>query len=503
MSKNGRSRLLGCLAIGFLLTSVTAVDWAVADTQDQIAQLQTLLEEQQQRVDALQEQLAAAGARNQDDARAESMKQQIREVLGEQEFRESLMPSMLQAGYDKGFFIRSSDDKFLIKFNGLFQFRWTHYGTRARNRYLSPRMERDDRTGFDFQRIRFSFKGHAFSEDLTYLFEFRSDAANSYDTILSWSYVDYRFCDALHFRVGKFKSASTRANTTAHHNLNFISRPMVDAVFGLGFNMGVRFWGQLFDKKVDYYIDVTNSFSQGENFGGGRTITNDPAELDGNPALAFRLVWHALSENGAKDFASQSDIEFHDSPALDIGFHYAFNDDYGDARTTRIPFPRASILPGGFGLTTTNGLQINQFGFDTHFKYQGFSAIAEYIVRMVDVRRANRMPFTPWWLLTGDDSTTAQHGAYLQLGYFLPIPGLEKKLEAVARVGGISALANRGHECSWEYSAGVNYYFEGQNVKLSTDLTKVTEVPITSSYKSLANVNDDALIWRVQLQLAF
>ena len=32
------------------------------------------------------------------------------------------------------------------------------------------------------------------------------------------------------------------------------------------------------------------------------------------------------------------------------------------------------------------------------------------------------------------------HGAYLQMGYFLPIAGLEDKLEAVVRVGGISVL---------------------------------------------------------------
>ena len=35
------------------------------------------------------------------------------------------------------------------------------------------------------------------------------------------------------------------------------------------------------------------------------------------------------------------------------------------------------------------------------------------------------------------------------------------------------------------------------------DVTKVNEAPITSNYNGLANVNDDALIFRVQLQVAF
>lgn len=503
---NWRGCLSGAAALGLFAGLAFADDRASSaqgDSGDQMARLERLLEAQQQKIDSLEQQLVAASAQDQELQRVEAMKQQIREVLSEQEFRESLMPSMVQAGYDKGFYIKSSDEKFLMKIGGLMQFRWTHYGTSRTNRYLRPGLQRNDRTGFDFQRLRINFKGHAFSEDLTYFVEFRTDAANSYDAILSWAYVDYKFDEALHFRAGKFKSASTRANTTAHSQLQLISRPMVDAVFGLGFNLGVRFWGQLFDKRLDWYLDVTNSLSEGENFGGGRTINNDPAELDSNPALAFRLVWHALGENGAADFKSQSDIEFHESPALDFGFHYAFNEDEGDLRTTRIPFPVVRpFRTGGFGLTTTNGLQIHQWGVDTAFKYMGFSTIGEYVVRMVDPRRAGRRPFTPWWLMTRQGDTTVQHGAYVQAGYFLPIPGLEKKLEAVARVGGISALAN-GQEGSWEYGAGVNYYIEGQNVKLSADMFKVYEAPISSSYKSLANVNDDALVFRVQLQLAF
>ena len=505
--KNWRGCLFGTAALCMLAGLAFAGDGASSaqgDSGDRVARLETLLNAQQMKIEALEEQLASASAQDQDAARVEAMKQQIREVLGEQEFRESLMPSMMQAGYDKGFFIKSSDENFLMKVNGLLQFRWTHYGTASRNRYLRPRLERDDRTGFDFQRVQIIFSGHAYDPNLTYKMVLRSEAANAYNTIISTTYIDYKFCDAFHVRAGKFKSASTRANTTAHSQLQLMSRPMVDAVFGLGFNLGVRFWGELIENKLDWYFDVTNSFSQGENFGGGRTITNDPAQLDGNPALAFRAVWHALGENGAADFKSQSDVDFLESPALDLGFHYAFNDDQYDAATTRIPFPLPRNIAGvgGYGLTNTNGLQINQFGFDTAFKYMGFSATGEYILRIVDPRRAGRRPFANWWLMTRQGDTTVQHGAYLQLGYFLPIPGLEKKLEAVARVGGISALAN-GQEGSWEYAAGLNYYLEGNNVKLQTDVTKVYEAPISSSYKSLANVNDDALMLRVQLQVAF
>ena len=128
----------------FLLVGASAVSALGDDAADshanteELARLEALLQSQQNQIDLLEQQLAGAQERDQDAARAEAMKQQIREVLSEQEFRESLMPSTLQAGYEKGFYIRSSDDKFLMKINGRIQFRWTHYAVGRSNRYLEP-----------------------------------------------------------------------------------------------------------------------------------------------------------------------------------------------------------------------------------------------------------------------------------------------------------------------------------------------------------------------------
>ena len=488
----------GAVAV-FLLLGCVAHQSAAEDPADQIARLQMQLEAQQRTIEAMQVQLAAS-EQDADTQRVEAMRQQLRQLLGESEFREQLTTATLQAGYDNGFYIRSADDKFYMKVNGRLQFRFTHYGTRADNRYLSPGFQRNDRTGFDINRLRLIFSGHAWGEDLTYHLQLRADASDRYSLVTHYAWVNYRFQDEFQVKAGIFRLASTRAQLTSNKNFQMVDRPtVVDAVFGLGIGLGVRFWGQLRDKRLDYMLDVVNSL----NSPGNRTITTDPAEMDGNPALLFRAVWHAIGEDPGNDFKSWADHAMRPSPALDLGFHYAFNEDAGDTRTTRIPYPLPNRFGrGGFGLTSTNGLQINQFGLDAGFKWRGFSATGEYIVRLVDPRRAGRRPFTPWWLLTGQGDTTAQHGAYVQAGYFLPIPGLEKKLEAVARVGGISALAN-GQEGTWEYAAGLNYYIEGDSVKLQADVTKVSEVPISNSKHSLANVNDDALIFCIQLQVAF
>lgn len=491
---------LGVLAAVAIVLPVWADNPGSSASDETIARLEAQLAAQQDQLAQLQGQLVEARAQEEDAARVEAMKQQIREVLSEQEFRESLMPSMMQAGYDDGFFIKSSDEKFSMKVNGYMQFRWTHYDTQSSNRYLAPRMQRDDRTGFDIQRLRLQFSGNAWGEDLTYHLTMRAESPDAYDFVVHYAWINYRFSDEFQFRAGDFQLASTRSQLLAdQYGLQFVDRGVYDAVFGLGNGIGVRFWGQLFDKRLEYFLDIVNSLNGDRN----RTITNDPAELDGNPALLARLVWHAMGDD-LGTWSVEGDMPLHDAPHLDLGFSYAFNEDQYDSGTTRIPFPAPRRLfgQGGFGLTNTNGCQINQFSFDAAFKYMGFSATGEYALRMVDPRRAGRRPFTPWWLLTRQGDTTVQHGAYVQVGYFLPIPGLEEKIEAVARVGGISTLAN-GQEGTWEYGAGLNYYIEGNNVKLQTDVIKVTEAPISNPYSGLANVNDDVLMWRVQLQLAF
>jgi hypothetical protein len=488
---------LTVLAAG-LVVSLACAAPGVAGSDDDVAQLQALLEAQQQRIDSLQQQVADASTQDSDAARLDAMRNQIREILGEQEFRESLMPSMLQAGYDNGFFIRSSDDQFLMKFHGRMQFRWNHYATRSDNRYLLPRTERDDQTGFDIKRVRFHIDGHVYTPDLTYFLKFFADAPAGYDVQVLYAWLNYRFRDEFQMKFGMFQLASTRAGFASSGNMQFVEYPETVAVFDPGEGLGVRIWGQLFEKKLEYFLDIANSLNGRAN----RTITTDGArELDNNPAIVFRAVWHAIGEEPTRDFVSWADIDHKETPCLDLGFHYMFNDDAGDLRTTRVVFGRRTPLEGGFGVTNSNGVQINQFGLDAAFKYRGFSLSGEYMLRMLDVRRAWRTPYAPLWLLTGDDSTTVMHGAYVQTGYFLPIPGLEKKLEAVARVGGIST--NHGQqEGTWFYSAGLNYYLQGNKVKLQTDVTKISEVPISST-GWLGNVNDDALIWRVQLQVAF
>lgn len=495
-----RGFLPGIMAAAAVAGTGFAGDNELAPADDRVARLEALLSAQQQKISALEGQVAAASAQDTDKSRTDALKQQIREVLNEREFRDSLMSSTIQAGYDKGFYIGSSDEKFKMQFNGQMQFRWTYYETQNRNRYLLPNLNRDDKTGFDLERIRFTISGHVYSKDLTYQITMRADAADAQDVVMHYAFVNYRFRDEFQIQAGLFQLASTYSQLLDNNGFMGVDRGLYDAVFGLGNGVGVRFWGQLFDKKLTYYLDVVNSLNGDRN----RPITPDPSELDGNPAVLARAVWTIMGEPGDYGVREGDTRKDKSKPVLGFGMSYAFNDDRGDAQTQRIPVPLVGWNPGrgGYGLTTTNGTQVNQFSWDLGFKYAGFSAQGEYAIRLLDPRSTDHRPFTPWWLISGDDSTTVQQGAYVQVGYFLPIPGLQDKLEWYGRIGGTSSLSDE-QEGSWEYATGVNYYIEGHDVKLQADMVHIYEAPISSSYSSLANVNDRATVFRVQLNVGF
>lgn len=477
--------------IGIFANTASADDTAVLDV------LEARLAAQQQQIDELQRQIDLASGQAADESAA-TMKRLIREVLDDPQFRASLSPSVAVAGYDNGFYVRASDNTFSMRLNGMIQTRWTSYGTQQQNRYLLPRLRRDDRTGFDLSRLRLTLRGHVFDENLTYVVEARADSSISYDVEPFYTYVNYRVADEFQITAGLFKIASTRAEMTSVAELQFPDRPIPNSVFTLERGVGVRFWGDLFKKQLTWYVDVVNGFNSTRE----QTITVDPAEHDNSPAIASKLIWHVLSEDYKKDFRAQSDFERRTTPALDLGLGYAFTDDEFGSEM-RLPFPRTRPLRGGgFGLTTGDALQFHQIGVDAAFKYAGLSVTSEYWARFIDPRHANGPPFTPWSVLTGDEDSSTQQGAYVQVGYFLPIPGLENKLEALARVGGVSVSANE-QEGSWDYGGGLNYYIQGNRVKLQTAVTRVYEAPARNPSYSLANLNDEALIWTVQLQVGF
>lgn len=501
-----------CLLLAFALGAgrVAAQPPATLPADEEhVAALEAALEVQRARLAALQQQVAAVQQAS-PEVRADSLREQIRAVLAEPDFRAGLVPGTVQAGYDRGFFIRSSDDRFSIRINARIQFRWTHYGVGSRSPNILRGVRRSDRTGFDVSRAYYSFSGHAYDKNLTYAVIFDGSEYVGYDFGVLHMWVNYRFVDEFQITAGILRVSGTRANADTA-TMQLVETPIMEEAYTFHRGLGVRLWGKLRSGESvegQYRLDVLNSLGTPNT----RSIVPDEELFarghDNNPAIVFRTIWSLLGRHcqypeEQLDYASATcDLAYHTEPALNVGGHYAFKEDEHDG-TLRIPVARRSpFQDGGFALASSEGLQLHQFGADAGLLFRGFSATFEYVLRLIDVRQAAGPPLAPLYRLSGEDSTTAQHAAYLQCGYFLPIPGLERKIELAGRVGWMHA-ATGGSNTAWEYAGGLNYYISGHRVKLQTDVTRITEAPFAFSTNSLANVNDDALIWRVQLQVAF
>jgi hypothetical protein len=256
-----RLSLLGILAAGMLAAPLMAEEVS----SDTLAQLRAELAAQQKLIDGLEQQVAASAQQGMDAQRTASMKQQIREVLSEREFRESLMPSTLQAGYDNGFFIRSSDDKFKMKFNGLIQFRWTYYEAAAENRYLVPNIRRSDRTGFDRSAYPFPRQWSCLHQGPDLLDgNGHEPGVGNYDAAPQYAWVNYRFMDEFQVKAGIFRPGGTRADVESTATMQFVEYPVINSVFGLGNGTGVRFWGELMEGKGMYTLtSSTRSIPRG------------------------------------------------------------------------------------------------------------------------------------------------------------------------------------------------------------------------------------------------
>ncbi|MEW6199627.1 MAG: hypothetical protein AB1601_13310 [Planctomycetota bacterium] len=500
--------LLLALALGAVRAAAQPPATRPAD-EDRVVALEAALEMQRERLAALQQQVAAVHQAS-EEIRADVLKEQIRAVLADSDFRAGLTPSALQAGYHRGFFIRSSDDRFSLRFNARIQFRWTHYGVGSRRPNGLRGARRSDRTGFDVSRAYYTFSGHAYDKNLTYAVIFDGSEYVGYDFGILHMWVNYRFVDEFQITAGMLRVSGTRANADTA-TMQLVETPIMEEAYTFHRGLGARLWGKLRSGEAvegQYRLDILNSLGTPNT----RSLVVDEELFarghDNNPALVFRTIWsllgrHCQHPEEQLDYASATcDLAYHTEPALNIGGHYAFKEDEHDG-TLRIPVARRGLFQdGGFALASSERLQLHQFGADAGFLFRGFSATFEYVLRLIDVRQAAGPPPAPLFQLSGEDSTTAQHAAYVQCGYFLPIPGLERKIELAGRVGWMH-VATGGADTAWEYAGGLNYYISGHRVKLQTDVTRTTEAPFAFSTNSLANVNDDALIWRVQLQVAF
>jgi len=460
-----------------------------ADSQavgDKINQLEALLEAQQAKIESLQAQLDVVEGDSTEAARVAEVRKVVRELMADAGFRESLYPDVQQVGYDKGFYIKSADETFLLKINGYFRVRWTGQNRQTDNPRVQGRQKQDDINGFEIEDLYMFFHGYIHDPKLTY----KIVATGETDANHSWStytaYINYAFADELQVTAGLVKIPFGRQWLSSKSVLQFIDRSMATEMFGLGRSIAAAVHGTL-AKRLSYVVGIANGVANQND-----SPSSDPLELDTNFAYAARLVGHLLG----KPITTEGDLAYSKDPQLEVGMSFGLGDDNGDLNPGAwysIPDRiRRGRGIGGSAATDLTGTDYYQAGADAAFRYRGFSATAEYFLRTID----GEDEMSAWELHTGRSGAHHQQGGYLQAGYFI----VPKKVEAVARLGGV--WDNDGDDV-WEYALGVNYFpWSSYNVMLQADFTRIAEAPSTSSAANWSQ-NDEISMVRVQLQVKF
>ncbi len=477
------------LGVCFALPMAAVAGEEGGDLQARLNRLQALVESQQQTIGALESKLDLASSQDWDAARVEEIKKVVREVIADADFRESLYPDVMQVGYDNGFYIKSSDEAFLLNISGVLQVRWTGTNRQTDNRRLQGRNKQDDINGFEIEKLFLTFAGHIHTDKLTYLITVMGDTDLAHDWTTYYAMVNYEVVPEFQVAAGLMDIPQGRQFMSWDSKLQFVDRSMVEEAFFLGQSIGVMFHGTL-AKRLSYQVGV---------FNGINNPLDSPSreQLDTNFAYAMRVIGHILGEGIDPAVDGESDLSYSKDPKLDVAGSFYYNDDNGDASGPGLLYSVPDRIRRGRGIggnATADATGTDYFGFgaDVAFRYRGLAVTAEYYVRSVD----SDDEWSQWHLMTGRNDSTHVQGGYIQAGYFI----IPKKVELAARLGG---LWDNGDDNVWEYTFGVNYYpFSSHNVKVQADFTRISESSVTSDWINV-HQNDEINMFRVQLQAAF
>lgn len=374
---------------------------------------------------------------------------------------------------DKGFRLESRD--------GNFQ---TNLQWRAQFRYSNPRdgdprqiaaFEEDSDSDFKPRRLRMKIGGHGFKPWLKYYFEVdlqptadpEADAQSSGARVITWR-ADVAKWKAATLRLGQWKIDYNRERVDSSGRQQFVERSIVNRVFTIDRQIGMQLRGHLFEgSRADmrYYAGIYN--------GEGRGFENE----GDYHMYSGRLQWNFLK----RDLKwRQSDVKFHEEPTGSFALAATTN----TGRCTRWSTSGCGRLDGFESplLAEEDQYETNQWVQEIAFKYRGLSIQQEYHQKKIDDKvNANKFDLD---------------GLYVQTGYFFHglWDAFPEKMELALRYAELKE-PNSGLRAGFdpddnpvettpanpnidnkrkEYTAAINYFFNGHRNKLTFDYSYLT-----------------------------
>lgn len=399
---------------------------------------------------------------------------------------EWIQPTRMHAGYDRGFFIDSTDnDAFRLKINLQNQFRYFGFG-RTQSEWVDATGATEriaNRNDFEINRGRLIFSGHAIDPDLNYYanLDYASLGDDRVTILLAW--LNYRFNRGFDLYFGKGKVPGGREWLLTSMYTMSPDRSLATTFFRPSITTGIWAKGEPLDR-LYYQAMVGNGFN---------TTSAGFRDLDTNFVYSANTWWEPLGEFGGL----YSDLSFHEQLAVRTGASLTTSRQSATQFDSQSPEETFIRLSDGTDLTRVGalapGVQVTDYSlylatFDAATKLRGVSLSGEYFLRwLTDIRGDGP--------IATDRRDLFDHGFHLQAGAFV----VPKRVELFARSSTVLGPFGKGAE----YAAGFNFFVRGtENWRFTFDVTRVIDSPaaqIRTGYEAGAT----GVLIRGQLQTMF
>ena len=366
--------------------------------------------------------------------------------------------------------IEAKDSTFSMNISARMQFLTSSIWSESDDSFGSPE------SNFLVRRARLKFKGFAYSPKLTYKLELGLSnrdisGANQFTSnapryILD-AYVRWNFYKNFTLQAGQGKLPGNIERVISSGDLAMVDRSILNSKFNIDRDLGVQLRHH-FKLSENFIVKEIFAISQGE----GRNIT---AGNLGGHQYTGRVEVLPFGNFKSKGDYRGADLEREQTPKLLIGVVYDLNNDAVKSRSNQ-----------GSYLETTDGFyktDVNTLFFDTHFKYRGFSIMAEYADRDADDPVAKNSDDS----LTGD-VVNIGNATNIQMGYIMP-----SNLSVTGRYTNINfdSIVTSNNKLT-QYTLGLSKYVAKHKLKVQTDIT----------YEDSVSSNDK-IVYRLQFDIHF
>jgi hypothetical protein len=394
----------------------------------------------QTRIEALEAQVQSLKAEEQANQTAQAT---TRAVMTDAEQRSAVAPSAFTGGRKNGkFILQSADGRFSLNPNIQFQLRYV-----ANNRNTADGS--DTQEGFEVRRAKFGFAGNAFSKDLTYNFVWQASRSGG-AVSLEEAWAKYRFADQWAVRGGLFKDPLSHEQQLSSKKQLAADRSLLNETLIGG----------------DDFVEGI-----GLLYGGGKDdLHAEIALTDGSQShnTDFRNAGADFGVAGRAEYKLFGDWKNYDDFSALANKHHLL------------------VLGAGADLTQNGSTNAVLHTLDAQYELaNGLAFYAAYVGRYTDSQ---------------SDDSVYDWGALGQVSYLID----GRHWEVFGRYDFIKLDDNTAGASGdfSELTAGVNYYFEGHNAKLTVDAVYLPDgAPADQTGIGVLASDGEQVLLRAQFQL--